>query len=133
PDRVQRDRPAPDRTQRERSRRLELDHQRDRRRQEPKRTRPDDAVPDVYVEVYNNSTVSGLAGAKAALLQDAGWQVVGVDNWSGNIPMSTVYYPDGMADDARQLASVLGISRTHVAVAPMRFDRLTVILNADAA
>jgi hypothetical protein len=90
-------------------------------------------VPDVYVEVYNNTDISGLAGSKAAVLQDAGWQVVGIDNWRGNIPASTVYHPDGMAEEAQQLAEVLDIGRVHVAVSPMKFDRLTVILNVDAA
>ncbi|MPZ94442.1 MAG: LytR family transcriptional regulator [Propionibacteriales bacterium] len=92
----------------------------------------DDAVPQVYVEVYNMSGVSGLASSKAAELQDAGWQVVGIDNWRGNIPASTVYYPDDMADAAEQLAKTLGIGRTRGAVAPMKFDRLTVILTTDA-
>lgn len=92
----------------------------------------DDAVPDVYVEVYNNSAISGLAATRSAQLRDAGWQVVGVDNWRGVIPASTVYYPTGMAEQADRLAQELGISRTHAAVAPMKFDRLTVILTADA-
>jgi LytR cell envelope-related transcriptional attenuator len=81
-----------------------------------------------YVEVYNNSTISGLAATTAATLQDMGWQVVGTDNWYGNIPGNTVYYPDKLKPQARQLAKDLGISRTHPAVPPMQFDRLTVIL-----
>jgi LytR cell envelope-related transcriptional attenuator len=89
-------------------------------------------VPNVYVEVYNMTSVTGLAASKAAQLQDAGWQVVGIDNWRGNIPSSTVYYPDGMADTAVRLARTLGIGRTRGAVAPMKFDRLTVILTSDA-
>jgi hypothetical protein len=93
---------------------------------------PEPAVPSVYVEVYNMTSVNGLASSKAAQLQDAGWQVVGIDNWRGNIPASTVYYPDGMADEATQLANSLGIGRTRGAVAPMKFDRLTVILTSDA-
>ena len=52
---------------------------------------------------------------------------MGVDNWYGDIPASTVYYPDGLSADGHQLARELGI-----AVAPMRFDRLTVILTEDA-
>jgi LytR cell envelope-related transcriptional attenuator len=97
----------------------------------PKPT-PSQPVPDVYVEVYNMTSVTGLAASKAAQLQDAGWQVVGIDNWRGNIPSSTVYYPDGMADAAVHLAKTLGIGRTRGAVAPMKFDRLTVILTSDA-
>lgn len=93
---------------------------------------PEPVVPEVYVEVYNMTSVSGLAGSTAAQLQDAGWQVVGIDNWRGNIPASTVYYPSGLADEGTQLANTLGIGRVRGAVAPMKFDRLTVILTADA-
>jgi hypothetical protein len=109
---------------------------RDKRRRptpEPRVAPEPEGVPDVYVEVYNNTTVSGLAASTAAELQDGGWQVVGVDNWHGDIPASTVYYPDGMFDEADQLAEELGFARVRGAVAPMKFDRLTVILTPDAA
>ena len=84
-----------------------------------------------YVEVFNNSGISGLAGSTAARAQGAGWQVVGSDNWYGTIDTSTVYYPTGKADAAKLLANDLGIGRIKPAIAPMRFDRLTVILTAD--
>ncbi|HET6626403.1 MAG TPA: LytR C-terminal domain-containing protein, partial [Nocardioidaceae bacterium] len=45
---------------------------------------------DVFVEVYNNSGISGLAGSTAERISGAGWQVVGSDNWYGTIPASTV-------------------------------------------
>jgi hypothetical protein len=92
---------------------------------EPRQPEPD---RDAYVEVYNNSGITGLASETAARLQDSGWEVVGADNWYGSIPENTVYYPGRLHDDARVLASDLGIGRLHTAVAPMRFDRLTVIL-----
>ncbi len=81
-----------------------------------------------YVEVYNNSGISGLAGDTAATLQDSGWRVVATDNWYGQIPGSTVYYPSQLEAQARLLARDVGVSRLHAAVAPMSFDRLTVIL-----
>lgn len=87
----------------------------------------------VYVEVYNNSGVAGLAGRVAAKASNAGWQVVGSDNWYGTIPASTVYYPARLAEAGRLLALDLGISRRQPAVDPMRMDRLTVILTDDAA
>ncbi|CAN5450055.1 hypothetical protein BH18ACT8_BH18ACT8_12620 [soil metagenome] len=99
----------------------------DKRRKQPK-----SAAPAAYVEVYNNSTVSGLAAQTAAELQDAGWQVVGTDNWYGNIPATTVYFPDRLQEQAELLARDLGIARVLPAVSPMRFDRLTVILTAAA-
>jgi LytR cell envelope-related transcriptional attenuator len=85
----------------------------------------------VFVEVYNNSGVSGLAGRVAARATEAGWQVVGEDNWYGTIPASTVYYPPRLKVPARQLALDLGIRRLQPAVDPMRMDRLTVILTDD--
>jgi hypothetical protein len=88
---------------------------------------------DVYVEVYNNSGITGLAGRYAAQAGDVGWQVVGEDNWMGTIPSSTVYYPARLEAAAEQLALDLGINRTMPAVGEMRLDRLTVVLTADAA
>ncbi len=81
-----------------------------------------------YVEVYNNSGISGLASDTGAVLQDSGWRVVATDNWYGEIPANTVYYPSRLKAQAGLLARDLGISRVHPAVSPMSFDRLTVIL-----
>jgi hypothetical protein len=88
---------------------------------------------EVYVEVYNNSGISGLAGATASRISGAGWQVVGSDNWYGTIPQSTVYYPERLRAAARMLARDLGIERLRPAISPMRLDRLTVILTTDYA
>jgi hypothetical protein len=85
----------------------------------------------VYVEVYNNSGVSGLAGSTAGRATNAGWQVVGSDNWYGTIPASTIYYPAKLAAAAKLLGKDLGIDRLKPAIDPMRLDRLTVILTAD--
>ncbi len=87
----------------------------------------------VYVEVYNNSGVTGLAGRVAATATQAGWKVVGSDNWYGTIPASTVYYPAKLERAAKALALDLGIRRTAPAVDPMKLDRLTVILTSDHA
>ena len=82
----------------------------------------------VYVVVFNNSNVAGLAGQVAAKASQIGWQVVGSDNWYGTIPASTVYYPKRLERAGKLLALDLGIQRTAPAVDPMRLDRLTVIL-----
>jgi hypothetical protein len=82
----------------------------------------------VYVVVFNNSGVQGLAGRVAAQATQIGWQVVGSDNWYGTIPASTVYYPPRLERAGKLLALDLGIQRTAPAVDPMRVDRLTVIL-----
>ena len=82
----------------------------------------------VYVVVFNNSNVQGLAGRVSARATQIGWQVVGSDNWYGTIPASTVYYPQRLEKEGKLLALDLGIQRTAPAVDPMRLDRLTVIL-----
>ncbi len=97
-----------------------------RQSQDTPQTHPD-AVPTVLVEVYNNSGITGLAAQRAAVLQGAGWNVAATDNWYGNIPENTVYYPPQLRDEAVRLANVLGVQRLIPAVAPMQFDRLTVI------
>jgi hypothetical protein len=86
------------------------------------------AVPKTLVEVYNNSGISGVASQTATKLEGAGWNVAVTDNWYGDIPASTVYYPPSYRTDAKRLAKLLGISRLHPAVSPMQFGRLTVIL-----
>jgi hypothetical protein len=87
-----------------------------------------DPVPKTLVDVYNNSGISGLAAQTAARLSGAGWNVAATDNWYGDIPADTVYFPRRLRGDAVALAKTLHIDRLHRAVAPMQFDRLTVIL-----
>jgi LytR cell envelope-related transcriptional attenuator len=94
----------------------------------PKPTKPAVRRDRTYVEVYNNSGITGLADSTARRAAGAGWQVVGSDNWYGTIPASTVYFPSRLEREARLLGKDLGINRLRPAVAPMRFDRLTVIL-----
>ena len=84
-------------------------------------------MPKVFVEVYNNSGITGLAADKARALEQAGWNVAATDNWYGDIPANTVYYPARLQGSARDLAKTLHITRTRPAVSPMQFDRLTVI------
>lgn len=115
--------------ERERSQRDKPQRDEPQRDEPPRdRARPPAERRTAYVEVYNNSGVTGLAGQSAAVLQDTGWRVVATDNWYGEIPSNTVYYPEQLRGQARQLARDLGVDRLHVAVAPMSFDRLTVIL-----
>jgi hypothetical protein len=98
-----------------------------------KKPKPQVKRGEVYVEVFNNSGISGLAAGIAAKATQVGWQVVGEDNWMGSIPASTVYYPPRLQAAAKLLALDLGIQRTMPAVDPMKMDRLTVVLTADAA
>jgi hypothetical protein len=97
------------------------------RSEQPKPQPRADVVPKVLVEVFNNTGVTGLAGTQAALLRGAGWNVAAVDNWHGDIPADTVYYPPQLRHAGHELAAVLHIHRLRPAVTPMEFDRLTVI------
>ena len=87
----------------------------------------------VYVSVFNNSNISGLAASTAERIGAVGWQVVGSDNWYGTIPATTIYYPDRLEEAARMLSKDIGVRRVMPAVDPMSMDRLTVILTADYA
>ena len=101
---------------------------------EPTKTpRPEPVVNrgKVYVEVYNNSGITGLAGRVGDRATGAGWQVVGSDNWVGTIPASTVYFPQRLKAAGRLLALDLGIQRVQPAVDSMKLDRLTVVLTGE--
>ena len=86
---------------------------------------------EVYVSVFNNSNITGLASSTAERIGSAGWQVVGSDNWYGTIPATTIYYPDRLKPAAKLLSKDLGVERVLPAVDPMLMDRLTLILTAD--
>ena len=99
----------------------------------PEKRKPVVERSKVYVEIYNNSGITGLAGATADRAAGVGWQVVGSDNWVGTIPVSTVYFPERLKPAAVLLGRDLGIERLMPAVPPMRLDGLTVILTAEYA
>lgn len=84
---------------------------------------------DVPVSVLNNSSIVGAAKAFSAKVASAGWEVVGIGNWTGLIDGNTVYYPPEFKAQAELLAEDVGIKRVRPSVAPMKTDRLTVILS----
>ena len=85
---------------------------------------------DTPVVVLNQTSIAGLAATTAADLERVGWTVTGVGNWRGNVPETTVYYPEGKSAQATRLARDLGADRIRPRVSGMRTDRLTVILNS---
>lgn len=95
----------------------------------PTPTAEPEPARDLPVVVFNNTGRTGLAAQYAAQARSAGWDVTGVGNWRGRIPQSTVYHPAGQQAAAEQLARDLGIGRVRERVAPMRADRLTVVLS----
>jgi hypothetical protein len=100
---------------------------------EARKVEPSVRRSEVYIDVYNNSNVTGLAGRTAERIGGAGWQVVGSDNWYGTIPATTIYYPERLRDAAELLSKDLGIERVLPAIDPMSMDRLTLILTSDFA
>ncbi len=87
------------------------------------------AVPQVPVYVFNQTSITGLAAQTGAELDTAGWNVVGVDNWIGTVPEDTVYfYPGDRAAADRLSHDFPGIGRVWPASAPMPAGALTVIL-----
>lgn len=81
------------------------------------------------VSVLNNSGVAGAARTFSGKVTSAGWTLGGVGNWTGSIVANTVYYPPGLQTQAELLASDVDIERIRPSVAPMRPDRLTIILS----
>ena len=71
---------------------------------EKKKKPPPVQRSEVYVSVFNNTNISGLAGATASRIGSAGWQVTGSDNWVGTIPATTIYYPPRFKDAADLLS-----------------------------
>ena len=88
----------------------------------------------VFFDVENTSRAEHIARVLAHLELD--WmqnatELVGVGNWRGNIPTTTVYYSPGELAAARRLAYDLGVSRIRPAVPGMLSNHLTVVLHGD--
>jgi hypothetical protein len=86
---------------------------------------------EIYVEVFNNTRVKGLAGGVAEKAKAGGWNVVGSDNWYGTVDGTSVFYPPRLHEAGKALGRDLGIRKVRPAEEPMSFDRLTVILTDD--
>lgn len=100
---------------------------------EPTATEPTVDEPTVErtapVSVLNNTTIANLATTYSQQVQQKGWTISGVGNWRGQIVSNTVYYPAGLEDQGRLLAEDMGIDRVKPSIAPMKSDRLTIILS----
>lgn len=67
-------------------------------------TAPTGTVTATTVTVLNNSRIAGLANQSAAVLRDGGWAVAGVGNYTGRVPVTTVFFADGRQSEAHALA-----------------------------
>jgi LytR cell envelope-related transcriptional attenuator len=73
--------------------------------------------------VLNNTTRAHLAEQAAEQFRQGGWQVVQVGNYTGEIPMTTVYYTPGSATEERA-AEALAAQFTGISRVLSRYDGL---------
>lgn len=70
------------------------------------------ASPVVPVTVLNNSRRTGLADRAAARFEAGGWPVTATGNLRGRIPVTTVYYDQGLEASAQAFAASFdGVAR----------------------
>lgn len=101
--------------------------------EETKEPKPPIVKSEVGVNVFNNTTIAGLASEVLARVDEIGWNALIADNWYGTIPATTVYYPEGMKREGRQLALDLGVQRVMPADldSDMSTENLTLILTGE--
>lgn len=86
------------------------------------------------VGILNATAVPGLAGRAQARLQDGGWTVPAIGDYSQGVEASTVFFPPGMEESAEALrAQFPEIARVEPTIAGLAQDRLIVILGDDYA
>ncbi len=68
---------------------------------------PVTAPPELRREVgiLNATDVNGLASQARELLEKGGWEVPAVDTYSGDMGVTTVFYPPGEQESAQALAA----------------------------
>lgn len=94
----------------------------------PSPTQTTDARPP-KVDVLNQSAAGGTAASTAAGLRERDWRIGRVDDFSGSVRTTTIYYPDGRRRDARSLAKEFGERpRLLPRFGSLSENRLTVIL-----
>jgi len=81
------------------------------------------------VDVLNQSAGSGDAASTANGLRDRGWRIGRVDDFSGNVRTTTIYFPPGLRAEARDLVAEFATRpRVLPALDSLSPRRLTVIL-----
>ena len=103
-----------------------------RRRRAPSTSAPasTSAGPDVVkVDVLNQSAGSGSAKRTATDLREAGWEIGRVDDFSGNVSTTTVYWlsPENRRQ-ARQISRFLGGVRVQEGFDTLVDGRVSVVL-----
>ena len=93
---------------------------------------PTPDVVKVPVVVLNQTIVSGLAARFQKELEAGGWAVSDIDDFRGNVPATTVYFPPGLRPAAKALmAQFPQVGRIRPAFPGISTTQLTVILGKD--
>lgn len=92
----------------------------------------EDSGPKATGTVYNGGAYQGAAGQTATVLGNNGYSVAQVANWQGTaLYNSTVFYSEGHAEEAEEIAQLLGI--TYISQDPSVDYGFYVVLAADYA
>jgi hypothetical protein len=84
------------------------------------------------VGVLNQTSVGGLAAEARERFEDGGWEVPATGDWNGNVPETTVYYPEGMKESAEAFAAQFPeVGRIEPSFEGITQSRLVVILVDD--
>jgi hypothetical protein len=97
---------------------------------------PVTAPPELRSEVgiLNGTDVSGLAARAQEELEAGGWPVPATDAYSGDIAVTTVYYPPGLEESAHALAAQFPqIVAVEPTISGLTSIRLVLILAEDYA
>jgi LytR cell envelope-related transcriptional attenuator len=99
-------------------------------------TGPVTAPPELRSEVgiLNGTDVEGLARRTQKILEAGGWPVPAIDTYSGDIEVTTVYYPPGEQASAQALAAQFPeIKAVEPTLPGLTSTRLVLILADDYA
>jgi LytR cell envelope-related transcriptional attenuator len=97
---------------------------------------PVTAPPELRAEVgiLNGTDVSGLAAQAQEVLEAGGWPVPATDTYTGDIAVTTVYYPPGAEESAQALAAQFPeIQAVEPTIPGLTSSRLVLILADDYA
>lgn len=100
----------------------------------PEETGPVTAAPEVRepVGILNQTSINGLAAGAKERLEAGGWEVPSTGDFTGTVPETTVYYPDGMKAAAEALSAQFPeIGRIQPSFDGLNQSRLVVILVED--
>ena len=95
---------------------------------------PVTAPPELRAEVgiLNGTDVSGLAAQAQEVLEAGGWPVPATDTFTGDIAVTTVYFPPGEEESAQALAAQFPeIQAVEPTIPGLTSSRLVLILADD--